>query len=137
MSSARAMPPARAGRYSPITWTQTDGISVATSCRQQMPQISEAQFQQRMFDLARLTGWHCVHYRAAWQGGKWRTPMIGDKGCPDLILARRGVVILAELKTESGRLSPEQTAWRSALGEHARLWRPSDWDAIAAELTAP
>ena len=61
------------------------------------PPLSEADFQQRIIDLAGHTGWHVVHYRAAWQAGKWRTPMTGDKGCPDLILARRGVVILAEL----------------------------------------
>jgi hypothetical protein len=99
-----------------------------------LPRLTEAQFQQRIVDLAKLTGWHCVHYRPAWQGGKWRTPMTGHAGAPDLILARRGVVILAELKTDRGRLSVEQDAWIDALGEHARVWRPDDWDDIAAEL---
>lgn len=106
----------------------------STSKMTTLPRLTEAQFQRRIVDLARLTGWHCVHYRPAWQGGKWRTPMTGNPGCPDLILARGGQVILAELKTDRGRLSSEQKAWLAALGEHARVWRPNDWEAIAAEL---
>jgi hypothetical protein len=100
------------------------------------PVMTEAQFQQRVVDLAKLTGWHYVHYRPAWQAGKWRTPMTGDKGAPDLLLARRGVVIFAELKTDAGRLTPEQNAWLRAIGPHGRVWRPRDWPAIAAELTS-
>jgi hypothetical protein len=99
------------------------------------PALTEAQFQQRIMHLARLTGWHCVHYRPAWQSGKWRTPMTGDSGAPDLILARSGVVILAELKTDQGRLTDPQRAWLAALGPHGRVWRPRDWPSIAAELT--
>lgn len=103
---------------------------------QALPPLTEAQFQQRVVDLAKLTGWHCVHYRPAWQAGKFRTPLTGDRGAPDLILARRGVVLLAELKTDRGRLSPEQKAWLAALGPYGRVWRPRDWPAIVAELTA-
>jgi len=53
---------------------------------------------------------------------------------PDLILARRGVVILAELKSDKGRLTLEQIAWQRAIGEHHRLWRPSDLPSIVREL---
>ena len=54
---------------------------------------------------------------------------------PDLILARRGVVILAELKSQTGRLSREQQMWQTALGAHHRVWRPSDLPAIIKELS--
>jgi hypothetical protein len=102
---------------------------------QTTPVMTEADFQRRILDLARLTGWHCVHYRPAWQAGKWRTPMTGDKGAPDLLLARRGVVVFAELKTGRGRLTPEQRAWLDALGPYGRVWRPRDWDDVVAALT--
>jgi hypothetical protein len=102
---------------------------------QTTPPPRERDFQQRIVDLARLTGWHCVHYRAAWQRGKWVTPLTGDSGAPDLILARRGVVILAELKTDQGRLTDPQRAWLAALGTHGRVWRPSSWPEIVATLT--
>jgi hypothetical protein len=98
--------------------------------------LSEAAFQTRIIDLANLLGWHCVHYRPAWQGGKWRQPLSGHIGAPDLILARGGRVILAELKTDRGRLTAEQQAWLAALGAHGRLWRPRDWPDIVATLTA-
>jgi hypothetical protein len=97
--------------------------------------LTEKQFQQRVVDLAHLTGWHVVHYRPAWQSGRWRTPMTGDSGAPDLILARSGVVLLAELKTDQGRLTDPQRAWLKALGANGRVWRPRDWAEIAAELT--
>jgi hypothetical protein len=96
--------------------------------------ITEAQFQQRVIDLATLTGWHVTHFRAVFTGGRWRTPLTGHAGAPDLVLARGGRVILAELKTERGRLTAEQKAWLAALGPHGRIWRPSDWQSIVAEL---
>jgi hypothetical protein len=102
---------------------------------QSVAPISEAQFQQRVLDLARLRGWHVTHFRAVFTSGKWRTPLSGHAGFPDLVLARGGRVIIAELKSSTGRLSAEQQAWLAALGPHGRLWRPRDWPAIVAELT--
>jgi hypothetical protein len=89
-----------------------------------------------------LRQWRVVHYRPAlrgaaqWQGQtrRWSTPLQGHPGAPDLILARNGVVILAELKRQNGRASPHQRLWLAALGGHGRLWRPSDWAEIEAEL---
>jgi hypothetical protein len=98
------------------------------------PPITEAAFQQRIVDLATLTGWHVTHFRAVFTGGRWRTPLTGHAGFPDLVLARNGVVLHAELKTDRGRLTAEQKAWLHALGPHGRIWRPSDWDAIVATL---
>ena len=97
--------------------------------------LSEADFQRRVIDLAKLRGWKVAHYRPA-KGpkGAWSTPVTGHAGAPDLILARDGEVILAELKSETGRLSAEQRQWLDALGDHGYLWRPSDWDEVREVL---
>ncbi len=99
------------------------------------PQLSEAAFQQRVMDAARHAGWLCVHFRPAkTQRGVWVTPMAGDKGFPDLALAKDGRVILAELKSDKGKPSKEQLAWLAAVGGHGRLWSPENWEAILLDL---
>lgn len=93
--------------------------------------VSETDFQQAVIDLAKLRNWHVVHYRPAVAGPQSRrylTALQGHKGAPDLILARDGRVLLVELKTQTGRATPEQRAWLAAAGEHGRLWKPSQWD---------
>lgn len=97
--------------------------------------MSEADFQQRVMDTARLAGWLCCHFRPAkTQRGRWVTPMAGDKGFPDLALAKGGRVLLAELKTDDGKPTPQQVAWLAAAGGHGRLWQPRHWEAILLDL---
>ena len=59
----------------------------------------------------------------------WRTPVEGDAGFVDLVLAHpvHGV-IMAELKNATAVLDPEQTMWRTALEPNGcyHLWRPAD-----------
>jgi hypothetical protein len=47
-------------------------------------------------------------------------------------------LVFAELKSERGKLKPEQEAWLEALrqvpGVEVHVWRPSDMDAIAEVL---
>lgn len=90
--------------------------------------MSEAQLQATVIDMARLFGWLVHHCRPARRrDGSWQTPVQGDTGFPDLILARRGVVIAVELKGERGRLTPAQQAWAAELGGGAvaaLVWRP-------------
>jgi hypothetical protein len=108
----------------------------------QLPQVrelpdgmKEADFTTVVLNLARHYGWCAVHFRPGMrQSGGYSTPVQGMKGSPDLILARNGVVIHAELKTNRGSLRPEQRQWRDHLGDHYRLWRPRDWQNIIAEL---
>jgi hypothetical protein len=96
---------------------------------------SEAEFTSAVIDLARLLGWRVTHFRPAQvRPGKWVTPLQGDPGFPDLVLARDGVVILAELKSDKGRLGPGQPEWAEQIGAQYRLWRPRDLGQIRQEL---
>lgn len=105
--------------------------------------MNEAQFQRQVVDLAWIAGWLFVHHRPARTAHGWRTPVEGPLGAgwPDLVLVspRRKRVLYVELKADKGRLSPAQAEVHAALreaGAEVRVWRPRDFDAIAAELTA-
>jgi hypothetical protein len=99
--------------------------------------ISEAAFQTRVIDTAKLYGWHVHHCRVARTADGWRVPITGDSGFPDLLLTRAGVVICAELKTDTGRLTANQALWIAELRTHGRVWRPKHWPQILAELRLP
>jgi VRR-NUC domain-containing protein len=96
--------------------------------------ISEASFQIRVVEVARMYGWLVHHTRPALrQSGGYSTPIQGVPGFPDLCLARRGRVLMVELKTELGKLSEFQERWLEALsgdGAEVFVWRPSDTDLI-------
>ena len=91
--------------------------------------MSEEQLGDTIIGLAKLRGWRIVHFRPARTERGWRTLMQGDTGFPDLVMARAGQVIFAELKSAKGRLRPDQEAWISALG-NCYIWRPADLDSI-------
>ena len=97
--------------------------------------MTEDDFQSRIIETAQLHGWRVAHFRAARTSRGWRTPVQGDAGFPDLVLARRGALIVAELKSDTGRVAPDQRAWLDQLGGHGRLWWPRDWPAVLAEIT--
>lgn len=99
--------------------------------------MSEDDLKAAVLELAMLRGWMVCHVRPARSAKGWRTPIEGHKGLPDLILARGGRVILAELKGPKGRPTPGQRDWLAAAGPNGRLWNGNDWDAIAAELSTP
>lgn len=102
--------------------------------------LSEREWQRQVLEYARLRGWRAAHFRPARiSGGRWRTPVAADgAGFPDLVLARGGRVIFAELKAEGGRLSAEQRAWLEALreagGVEVHVWRPKQWDEVEEVL---
>ena len=101
--------------------------------------LTEADFLAQVIDLAHLLGWRTAHFRPAWSGRGWRTPVQGDgAGFPDLILVRRDRLIAAELKREvGGVVSEDQRLWLAAFdkaGLETAIWRPSDLTAIAEAL---
>ncbi len=101
-------------------------------------EMTEAVLQTRVIDLARTFGWLVNHARPARKlDGSWSTPIQGDKGFPDLVLVRPPFTMFVELKSEKGKLTPEQTVWLEALekcGHDARVWRPSDMREIEETL---
>lgn len=105
----------------------------ATKIKNGTPQMTEAQFTQAVIDLAHAHKWRVAHFRPALTKKGWRTPVQADgAGFPDLVLARRGVVVFAELKTESGALTRNQMDWAEAMPTF--FWRPSDWPKIERVL---
>jgi hypothetical protein len=112
-------------------------------------QVSEAAFQQVVVDYARLRRWRFTHFRPARTRSGWSTPIEGDAGFPDLVLVRRGRLVLPELKSETGAPSADQLAWFTQLAlveetirdrcdgwspVEAHIWRPSDWPRIEEVL---
>lgn len=104
--------------------------------------VREADFQGQVVQLAGLAGWRTMHVRpaigrrngqAAWQT---TTSVVG---WPDLVLwsPRRGRVLFRELKTDAGRLTPQQAQVLdelAAAGADVGVWRPRDFDTIREEL---
>lgn len=101
--------------------------------------MSETAHQSRLIDTAILHGWRVAHFRPARTEHGWRTPVEGHTGLQDLVLARAGVVLLAECKKGGGRWAwqPGQREWRDAAGPHSRLWVPENWEEALAELSRP
>ena len=101
--------------------------------------LSEAGFQSSIIELAQLRGWKVCHFsdsRRPGPYGQW----VGDSGArgwPDLVLVRGKTTLFRELKSEKGRLTPQQKEWLEALqeaGQNAKVWRPSDWSEIEQTL---
>lgn len=109
---------------------------------------SEAEFTTMVVRLAQVNGWMVYHPLPAtvreqdsvenapdggvnFVRGRWkkvRTPLQGDRGFPDLVLARDGEVLHVELKLDGSYLRPDQKLWQAAMGDQFEVWRPSDWE---------
>ena len=101
--------------------------------------MTESQLQDNILAMAFKLGWLCYHTRAAMnKRGQWSSPLQGTPGFPDLILARAGVVICRELKSQKGKLTGTQQAWLEAMHPGCKLealvWRPHDW--LSGEVEA-
>jgi hypothetical protein len=96
--------------------------------------LLEDDWKDWVIDLAAWGKWLVQHVRPARTSQGWRSAIQGYKGAPDLLLARDGVVLLPELKTNTGQLRREQRVWLNHLGPYGCIWRPKDWEAVAATL---
>lgn len=90
-----------------------------------------------ILEAAALIGWKAHHDRRSDLARQQ-----GDPGFPDLVLARNGVVMFLELKSEAGRPTTDQHAWLAELpvesyAVRARVVRPSDLDALLKEMVKP
>lgn len=105
------------------------------------PAITETAFLAQVLELAALLGYEGAHFRPALTGRGWRTPVQGSlgKGWPDLVLVRPRDrrVVFAELKSDEGRITPEQERVLGVLetaGATVYVWRPRDSDRITEIL---
>jgi hypothetical protein len=97
--------------------------------------VTEAQLQDAIRDLAKIRGWLFFHP----YDSRRSTP-----GWPDLFLVhpRTGEIVVAELKSTSGRVSHAQQEWIDAFataGITVHVWRPSHLQSgqIVRALTPP
>lgn len=97
---------------------------------QAYPTTTEADLREQIRTLCNVYGWlmYFTH-------NSRRSPA----GFPDLVLAHpeKGRVIYAELKSDNGRVTPEQVSWLDALsacGQETYVWRPDDITEIARLL---
>lgn len=76
-------------------------------------------------EAAAAAGWLCFHDFDSRRN---------VAGFPDLVCVRDGRLVFLELKTEKGRVRPEQQVWLAALsqvpGVVAMVARPSQWDDV-------
>ena len=102
--------------------------------------MKEKELQREVIAFARGLGYKVAHFadsrRQVIKDG--RRMLVGDEqgaGVPDLVLAGRGRLIFAELKTQAGTVSDKQAEWLEALsrvaeatsGVEVYIWRPSHW----------
>lgn len=89
--------------------------------------LTEKQWMRQVVDLAKTLGWSTYHPYLS---------IYSAKGWPDLALWRERL-ILAELKTSNGRLSPSQVEVITGLktaGVEVYVWRPEHLDEVVAVL---
>jgi VRR-NUC domain len=94
--------------------------------------VTEAQLQKAILDLCAYLGAKCFHV--------YDSRRSAGSGWPDLyIVTKDHRVLIRELKSAKGRLSPEQKEWIAALyeaGQDVDVWRDTDFVSgrILAEL---
>jgi hypothetical protein len=94
-----------------------------------LPAITEKQFQRQVVDLAKTLSWAVYHTQLS----KW-----SESGWPDLALCKPPRLLLVELKSARGKVTPSQQGWLDLLqacdGVEVFCWRPSDWQQITQTL---
>lgn len=91
--------------------------------------ITEKAWMGTVLDAARLYGWEAYHTYDSRRS---------QPGFPDLILVRGPRMLVIELKTERGKVSPAQVDWLARLEDvrevSVMVARPSQWDDVLVEL---
>lgn len=85
--------------------------------------LTESEFQSQVIQVAGFHGFRLIYHT--------HDSRKSQPGWPDLVLANevRSIVLVRELKTSTGKVSPEQLAWLTVLqaaGINAGVWRPED-----------
>ena len=92
--------------------------------------MTEKEWQAQVVKLAKDEGWMAYHTYDSRRS---------EAGWVDLVLVRGPMLLLLELKTESGKVTDAQQAWIDALKKvrivHADIARPRHWDDVRRALT--
>jgi hypothetical protein len=91
--------------------------------------VTERQWQEEVEALLREGGWAYIHLR---DSRRQRAT-----GWPDLFAVKGDKAIAIELKTERGRITPEQARWLALLraaGISTYVWRPTQVDEVRRSL---
>jgi hypothetical protein len=98
----------------------------------------EEDYEDTLVAAARALGYRVHVERKARGAGGYRTPIKGDAGWPDVVIAGHGRHLVLELKRPPNGPTPEQLAWLEELraaGVDARLLVvPDELDALLEEL---
>jgi VRR-NUC domain len=90
--------------------------------------MNEKEFMALVVDYATRAA------RPKWKVYHPRWSMQSAAGWPDLVLCRPPRIVLAELKSDRGKVDAAQQKWLDLLqqcpGVETHLWRPKDWDQI-------
>ncbi len=94
--------------------------------------MTEAELQQLLTDAAEMHGWLVFHDNDSRRNAA---------GFPDLVLVKPPRVLFLELKSEIGRVRPEQHVWMDALSRcdtiASAIVRPEHADQIIKYLQDP
>jgi len=92
--------------------------------------LTEAELQATIIDTAELAGWLVYHDHDS---------RLNPAGLPDLILVKPPRVVFLELKSDKGRVRPDQQIWLDALEQcdtlTSALVRPDDLPTVIEYLT--
>jgi hypothetical protein len=99
--------------------------------RTTLPPEPEKHFHNEVVRMARMYGWR-VYFT-------WKS-VNSPEGWPDLVLVKPPRLLIWELKTESGKVTPAQSETLTLLGGctdlSVRVVRPSMWPTVMEELRA-
>ena len=98
---------------------------------------TEKAFGSQVEALLDLYSWRWCHSRPAMTKDGWRTALSGHRGFPDYV-AVKDKTLFFELKSDKGKLSPDQQLWHDCLkaaGAEVFVWRPSQLEEIAQLLS--
>lgn len=103
-------------------------------------ELTEAEFQSQVCQLAELYGWSWAHFRPAMTKYGWRTPVSGPLGAgwPDLVMVRGDRLVFVELKRDRTKPTGLQDTVLTILSQtraEVYVWRPRDWDLVMEVLT--
>ncbi len=93
------------------------------------------ELQKAVTDLMTLHQWRWTHFQSVLATGRdgqarWRTPLSGSKGFPDIFAVRGERALAVEIKGDGDNLKDEQRQWLFDLetaGVEAFVFTPASW----------